>query len=109
MSLLKNCRVCGSTDLIEVINLGRQPWCNDFLKKSEIGKEKFYPLILVICNKCKISQLNFTVKKEIMFSDHTYLSGITKSLSSHFKNLRDEIIIKFSVNEKKKNPRLRIK
>ena len=40
MSLLKNCRVCGSTDLIEVINLGRQPWCNDFLRKSEIGKEK---------------------------------------------------------------------
>lgn len=102
MSLLKNCRVCGSTDLIEVINLGRQPWCNDFLRKSEIGKEKLYPLTLVICNKCKISQLNFTVKKEIMFSDHTYLSGITKSLSNHFKNLRDEIIIKFSINEKKK-------
>ena len=26
-----------------------------------------------------------------MFGDHTYLSGVTKSLSSHFKSVADEI------------------
>ncbi len=102
MSILKNCRVCESPDLEEIIDFGKQPWCNDFLKKEKLGKEKFYPLVLVLCNKCKVSQLNYTVKKEIMFSDHTYLSGVTKSLSAHFKNIRDELINKFKIKEKKK-------
>ena len=48
-----------------------------------------------------MAQINHTVKKEIMFSDHTYLSGITKSLSDHFKNVRNNIILKFCNNEKK--------
>ena len=103
MSLLKSCRICLDTNLIELIDLGEQPWCNNFLKKNEIGKEKFYPLKVLLCNNCKVSQLNYTVPKEVMFSDHTYLSGVTKSLSKHFENIRDEIIKKFKINSKKKN------
>lgn len=102
MSILKNCRICESSDLDEVIDFGDQPWCNDFLSKDKLGTEKFYPLVLVLCNKCKVSQLNYTVKKEIMFSDHTYLSGVTKSLSHHFEGIRNEIIKKFNIKEKKK-------
>ena len=102
MSLLKNCRICFEKKLIELIDLGNQPWCNNFLKKEEIGKEKFYPLKVVLCDNCKISQLNYTVPKEVMFSDHTYLSGVTRSLSKHFENLRDEIIDKFNIVSKKK-------
>ena len=33
------CRVCDSEDLELVIDLGMQPWGNNFLKKEEIGKE----------------------------------------------------------------------
>ena len=43
-----------------------------------------------------------------MFSDHTYLSGVTRSLSKHFENLRDEIIDKFNIVSKK-NFRFRLK
>ena len=102
MSYLKNCRICNSNDLVEIINFGDQPWCNNFLKKEEIGKENYYPLVLVFCNNCKVTQLNYTVSKEVMFGDHTYLSGMTNSLSNHFKNIRDEIIKKFNIKEKKK-------
>lgn len=102
MSILKKCRVCESSNLEEIIDFGKQPWCNDFLNYDQLGKEKFYPLVLVLCNECKVSQLNYTVKKEIMFSDHTYLSGVTKSLSAHFENLRNEIVKKFDIREKKK-------
>jgi len=63
------------------IDLGRQPWCNNFLRKEEIGKEPFYPLRVFFCNHCATAQLDFTVRKEIMFGDHTYLSGVTRSLS----------------------------
>jgi 2-polyprenyl-3-methyl-5-hydroxy-6-metoxy-1,4-benzoquinol methylase len=85
------CRICDSGNLSSVIDLGMQPWCNNFLTKEQIGKEPYYPLNLVYCNDCNASQLNYTVKKEIMFSDHTYLSGVTSSLSNHFKSISKEI------------------
>lgn len=85
------CRVCDSTTLELVINLGDQPWCNNFLKEEEIGKEPYYPLRVLFCHSCKTSQLDFTVKKEIMFGNHTYLSGTTKALSEHFKNVATEV------------------
>ena len=102
MSLLKECRICSNINLSDLIDFGNQPWCNDFLTKENVGKEKFYPLKLIICENCKVSQLNYTIPKETMFGDHTYLSGVTKSLSRHFENLRDEIIKKFNISSKKK-------
>ena len=109
MSILKNCRICGEQNFTDVVDFGNQPWCNNFLRKAEVGFENYYPLKLIYCNNCKVSQLNYTVPKEVMFGDHTYLSGITKSLSLHFKNLRDEIVNKFSIKKKKKNIRSRVK
>jgi len=34
-----NCRGCKSNRLDLILDLGEQPWCNDFLKKEELGKE----------------------------------------------------------------------
>jgi 2-polyprenyl-3-methyl-5-hydroxy-6-metoxy-1,4-benzoquinol methylase len=81
------CRVCDSNDLLPAIDLGMQPWCNNFLSKDQIGKEPFYPLRVVQCQNCHTAQLDYTVKKEVMFADHTYLSGVTRTLSDHFKNI----------------------
>ncbi len=85
------CRVCDSQNLELAIDLGKQPWANNFLKKEDVGKEQFYPLRVLFCQKCKTTQLDFTVPKEVMFGNHTYLSGITKSLSEHFKNIAEEV------------------
>ncbi len=90
-----NCRVCDSDKLELVVDLGSQPWCNHFLKKEEVGKEPFYPLHLLFCHKCSTVQLDYTVKKEIMFGDHTYLSGVTKSLGEHFRRTAVEVDEKF--------------
>jgi len=79
-----DCRICASTDLEPVIDLGMQPWCNHFLKPEEVGGEPFYPLRVVYCHACSTAQLDYTVPKETMFGDHTYLSGVTRALSDHF-------------------------
>ena len=89
------CRVCDSRDLVLAIDLGLQPWCNNFLKPDQVGKEPFYPLRVFFCNACSTAQLDYTVAKEVMFGDHTYLSGVTKSLSLHFKNIADETLLRF--------------
>ena len=38
-----------------------------------------------------------------MFGDHTYLSGTTKSLSEHFRNIANEVDTKFFLNKKQKS------
>ena len=85
------CRICNSSNLELVFDLGLHPWCNNFLTKEDVGKEPYYPLRLLFCTDCSLSQLDFTVNKEIMFGDHTYLSGVTKTLSNHFKNIANEL------------------
>jgi 2-polyprenyl-3-methyl-5-hydroxy-6-metoxy-1,4-benzoquinol methylase len=97
-----NCRVCDSNNLELAIDLGLQPWANNFLKKEEVGKELFYPLRVLYCHDCSTVQLDTTVPKETMFADHTYLSGITKSLSEHFKNIAEEADSRFfkDINDK---------
>ncbi|MEI6223050.1 MAG: class I SAM-dependent methyltransferase, partial [bacterium] len=78
------CRVCDDEKLIPVLDLGLQPWGNHFLGKEEIGSEPCYPLRLVYCSKCHAAQLDYTVAKEVMFKDHTYVSGTTATLRKHF-------------------------
>jgi len=97
------CRVCDSTHLDMVVDLGNQPWCNHFLSKDEVGKEPFYPLRLFFCHDCRTSQLDYTVKKEVMFGDHTYLSGVTRSLSEHFNHVAREVDQRFFAGRSKKS------
>jgi SAM-dependent methyltransferase len=92
---LVECRVCDSPRLEPVIDLGNQPWCNCFLKKEEIGQEPVYPLRVVYCHGCGITQLDTTVRKEVMFTDHTYLSGVTRSLSDHFGRVAADVDERF--------------
>jgi len=96
------CRVCDFSDLELAIDLGEHPWCNHFLKKEELGTEPYYPLRVVYCRKCGTAQLDYTVKKEIMFASHTYLSGITATLSNHFQSVATLVDSRFFQGENKK-------
>ncbi len=89
------CRVCDSENLELAIDLGEQPWGNNFLTKEEVGRELFYPLRVVFCHGCSTVQLDYTVRKEVMFGDHTYLSGTTKTLDQHFRRLAEEVDSRF--------------
>lgn len=89
------CRVCDQESFSTVLDLGMQPWGNHFLQENELGQEPLYPLKVVYCNACSTAQLDYTVKKEVMFSDHTYLSGITKTLDHHFKELAESVDERF--------------
>jgi hypothetical protein len=96
---IKNCRVCGSDRLEVYFDLGKQPWCNDFLTKEQLGKEKKYPLEVCFCFDCGLSQLTYTVPKEVMYSKHTYVSGTTKTLSEHFYNIAEYVTTKFDTQK----------
>jgi DNA-binding transcriptional regulator YhcF (GntR family) len=96
---IRMCRSCGANNFKSVINLGKHPWCGDFLDKKKIGKEKYYPLHLVYCLNCKLLQLNFTVPKENMFSNHSYLSSTTSTLKNYFYKLAIENKKQFKIQK----------
>ncbi len=81
-----------------VLDLGNQPWANDFLSSEDVGKEKSYPLKLVYCNNSELLQLSHFVPKETMFKNHSYLSGTTKTLLNHFYILAKENLEQYKLN-----------
>lgn len=95
------CRGCKTENNFEVIlDLGKQAWCNDFLEKHQVGKEKKYPLKLVYCKACDLLQLTYTVPKETMFLQHDYVSGTTRTLRDHFNQLAEENVKQFGLSGK---------
>lgn len=86
---IENCRVCSSENLEDCIDLGQQPWCNDFVSEDKVGKEMRYPLVCTFCHDCSTLQVKYTVPKEIMYADHSYLSGSTKTMVRHFQTVSD--------------------
>ena len=85
--------------MVKILNFGQQPWCNDFLTKEMLGSEKLYPLEVVCCRQCELLQLSHTVPKEVMFSDHQYLSSMTSTLEKHFLDIAAENKEQFSLQE----------
>jgi hypothetical protein len=89
------CRVCDSLQLQSAVDLGVQPWANHFLTPDQAGREPTYPLHVVLCADCGTAQLDYTVPKETMFADHTYLSGTTATLTNHFRAVAEAVDRRF--------------
>ena len=85
-----------TTDYVSILDLGHQPWGNDFITKDNVGKEKSYPLHLVHCNESDLLQLTHFVPKEVMFKDHTYIT--TPSLVSNFYDIAKENYEQFELD-----------
>lgn len=98
-----HCRVCDHTQFSLGVDLGMHPLSLHFLTKEQVGKEAYYPLRVVVCEKCSTAQLDYTVKKEVMYSDHTYLSGITRSLAAHFEQIAQTVDSRFFAAKEKKS------
>ncbi len=101
-SSLTACRVCGGSRLELAIDLGEQPWANDFLPPEKVGAEPFYPLRVLYCADCETAQLDYTVRKEVLFGDHTYLSGVTRTLREHFARTAAEVDRAYFANRARK-------
>jgi dTDP-glucose 4,6-dehydratase len=91
------CRICRSTRLEKVLDLGLQPLANSFVPEdfwqSEV--EKKYPLEMYVCRDCFLAQLIHVVDKETLFSDYIYFSSGMPKLSDHFQNYANDVIDRF--------------
>ena len=70
------CRLCNSSDLREVLDLGETPLANELCDSQEAAQaQETFPLYLAQCQTCKHVQLPVVVDPERLFSHYVYESG----------------------------------
>ena len=89
------CRVCNERSFFSYLNLGSHPPSNSFVEKKKIKNLKKFPLNLVICKKCSLSQLDTIVSEKDIFSEYMYLSSSSTALVQHYKKMTTEILNRF--------------
>ena len=83
MEYHNKCRICGSEDLIDIVNLGNQALSSVFPKEEELDPTKS-PLELIKCQSCKFVQLRHSADLDEMYgTTYGYYSGLSKSMVKH--------------------------
>ncbi len=92
-----SCRVCGSTALTKVIDLGEQYLQGSFVKPGkELPPMRRIPSILVRCDPtrdekaCGLLQMEHSVPPTILYSAYWYRSGTNRTMRDHLKGIADE-------------------
>ena len=82
---IKNCRSCKSKNISKVSSLGKQTLTGIFPKNKADKVSRGY-LTLVICNNCKLLQLENNFNPNEMYGEnYGYMSSLNKSMMSHLK------------------------
>ncbi len=90
------CRICKSSDLIKIFDLGEMPLANAFLKKEDLDKPELkFPLAVYFCKNCGLLQLLDVVNPEILFRHYYYLTSTSKPLADHFVELGTDLVDRF--------------
>lgn len=88
------CRFCHHKLIHEFIDLVNTPPSNSFLIKEQLNEpEVFYPLKLMVCEKCWLVQVDEYKKSDDIFNkEYTYFSSYSKTWLEHAKKYVDMII-----------------
>ena len=97
-----NCRHCGEELTNTFVDLGKSPPSNSYLNGSALKElEKWYPLRVVVCEKCWLVQTDDFVGADEMFSeDYAYFSSFSTSWLSHAKTYVDKMTNMLELTEK---------
>ncbi|MBI2045153.1 NAD-dependent epimerase/dehydratase family protein [Candidatus Pacearchaeota archaeon] len=88
---LDKCRFCGSKDFFKYLNLGKMPLVNELLIPSQSYNEKFFPLEVVLCKNCYLSQLSVVVDPSLMFRNYVYRSSVSNLFKEHCNELASDL------------------
>jgi 2-polyprenyl-3-methyl-5-hydroxy-6-metoxy-1,4-benzoquinol methylase len=90
----KSCRICGSTSLRKVIDLGPQHLQGSFVKPGDdLPPLRRISCVLVRCdptadeNACGLLQMEHSVPPEILYSSYWYRSGTNQTMRDHLSGI----------------------
>src|SRR5690348_7571463 len=94
-----NCRVCGCENLIPYLDLGMMPLSNNLASSilDPIHNEK-YPLKVLFCPDCGLSQLSIVIAPEKLFGHYVYRSSISQDYKNHCRQMAIDLKERFNLN-----------
>ena len=83
ISKIESCRICGSSDLNFILDLGIQPLSGVFPERGKSDPPSG-PLTILKCEKCDLVQLAHDYPKEWLYGEnYGYRSGLNNSMAKH--------------------------
>ncbi len=94
MSRINECRICGSSEIHLVLDLGHTPLADRLVKKSQLEQQdQRFPLEVGFCSSCSLLQIMETVPPSVLFcDDYPYYSSFSDYLLKHSKENVEGII-----------------
>lgn len=96
----KNCRVCGSEDLTMYMDYGMMPLPNNLeITTTQAKAKQRFPLQVLFCEECNLSQLSIVVDPKEMFSYYTYRSSINGGYVKHCRQMAKDLKERYGLKE----------
>jgi SAM-dependent methyltransferase len=91
---MENCRSCGSPEIEQILDLGRQPVANALLTDQMLSlPDELFPLSVQLCRKCALLQVGTTISPALLFkSDYPYFSSQNPTLLEHAREHVEQLI-----------------
>lgn len=99
--LADSCRMCGSSNLFPYLDLGFTPHADQFRASHELDiPEIFYPLRVLMCENCGLSQLSHVVNPKVLYQfDYPYEQSMTKTGQAHWDSFAKSVIEKLNLKK----------
>ncbi len=89
------CRICGKKRLLEILDLGKMPLADLFVKSPKALEKKF-PLVVSVCKSCYLVQLMHDVDDDLLFgNNYAFHTGGSPSSIPYFKKYAEDVLSKF--------------
>lgn len=95
------CRHCCTELTHTFLDLGFAPPSNAYLTKEDLKKpEKYYPLKVMVCDKCWLVQTeDYAQADELFDSEYAYFSSTSSGWLEHARQYSEKVIKEFGLNE----------
>ena len=95
-----NCRFCENKVSKQILDLGKSPPSNAYLKsKNLFEEEKIFPLKLFLCEICFLVQTeDHNLPNELFTKDYAYFSATSRTFVEHAKNYVENITTNLNLN-----------
>tara|TARA_B100000787_G_C16196897_1_gene301570 strand:- start:131 stop:1354 length:1224 start_codon:yes stop_codon:yes gene_type:complete len=95
-----NCRFCNTKVSKQILDLGKSPPSNAYLKsKNSFDKEKIFPLKLFLCEICFLVQTeDYNLPNELFTEDYAYFSTTSNTFVKHARDYVENITADLNLN-----------
>jgi SAM-dependent methyltransferase len=95
------CRHCAAPLEHRFLDLGFAPPSNAYLSRDDLSKpERYFPLRLLVCDRCWLVQTEDFARAEDMFdADYAYFSSTSSSWLAHATRYADDITRRLGLNK----------